>query len=144
MAKPGHRGVGIRQVSVDILLFLIDMYFFYLFFWKSFFVYNFFFIYVRRNNGINRQLSAGSGFSCAVTWAGEVVSWGNNAQCQCGVPAAELGFIKHPERVPLPASAFSQSFAVQVSCVCVRARDRIYSPASESTEGFAWCRIPKP
>jgi hypothetical protein len=104
-----------------------------------------------------------------------VLSWGNNAHSQCGVPAAELGFITHPERVQWPVSGSSllKNFAVQVSfffyslappfcrclslrplrvslcrcrvcvcvvcvvvCVCARAHDRIYSPASESAEGF--------
>ena len=91
--------------------------------WKNlFFVfsYNFFFIYLPtlKQFYVNRQLSAGSGFSCAVTWAGDVLSWGNNSHSQCGAPA-ELGFITHPERVPLPASASSQGFAVQVSLFLV-------------------------
>jgi len=84
-----------------------------------------------------RQVSAGSGFSCAVTWAGGVLCWGNNAQSQCGVPAAECAFIAQPRALQLPAATAAQSLAVEISCgaehaACVTGCGAVYSWGSNA------------
>ena len=59
-----------------------------------------------------RSVTAGAGFSCVVTWTGELVVWGRNSKGQCGFPAS-VAFIDRPEKLPLPATS---PCALQASC----------------------------
>ena len=70
-----------------------------------------------------RTISAGAGFSCAVTWDGRAVCWGNNASAQCGLPAETAAFVAEPTFVQLPASCSAVAEMAcgleHVGCICV-------------------------
>ena len=61
-----------------------------------------------------RQVAAGTGFSCMVTWTGQVLCWGLNTKGQCGLPPNQPSFLLEPTR--LGDQDFPLPHAVQVSC----------------------------
>ena len=61
-----------------------------------------------------RLVSAGFGFSCAVTWEGGVLCWGNNTEGQCGTKNSS-SYIAHPVKIQLPQTVPSTRVS-QVSC----------------------------
>jgi len=72
-----------------------------------------------------KQISAGGGFCCAVTWRGELVCWGKNERGQCGVHPSLAAFVEAPTVLPLPSTVLCDDEG-EGQTLCGSARDDFF------------------